>query len=60
MTPGEAKRMTRKGQPSIIQALNKSMTSSKVRPDRLIYEVVKSEVGKRLADYIAKAFEWDI
>ena len=60
MTPGEAKRMTRKGQSSIVQALNKSMASSSVRPDRLIYEVLKSEVGKRLADYIAKGFEWQI
>jgi hypothetical protein len=60
MTPGEDKRMTRKGQSSIVQALNKSMASSSVRPDRLIYEVLKSEVGKRLADYIAKGFEWQI
>jgi len=60
MTPGDAKRTTRKGQSSIVQALNKSMTSSKDRPDRLIYEVLKSEVGERLADYIAKGFEWEI
>lgn len=52
--------MIRQGQSSIIQAFIRCRASSSVKPDTLIYEVLKGEAGKPLADYIAKAFEWDI